>query len=76
MAKIYRVRPASEGGPCAVRHPDHGELVVPNPAQQFAEDDPLIRAHPWLFVVDSETADEPPVETATRRPGEQRGRRG
>lgn len=74
MAKIYRVRPASAGGPCAVRHPEHGEYTVPNPADQYTESDPLVRAYPWLFVIDAETADQPPVETATRRPGEHRGR--
>lgn len=73
-----RVRPYSQGGPCAVRHPEHGEYVVPNPAQPYPADDPLVRAYPWLFVADDDLGDpaEPvtsvPVETASARPGERR----
>lgn len=79
MSKIVRVRPAHLGGPCAVRHPEHGELVVPNPAQPYTDDDPLVREYPWLFVSDDEldaASAEPPtsvfIETATRAPGERR----
>ena len=50
---VYRVRSAEDGGPCAVRHPEHGEYVVPNPAQRFTADDPLVTAYPWLFVRDN-----------------------
>jgi hypothetical protein len=73
MSRLYRVRPASQGGPAAVQHPDHGEYVVPNPAHTFSSDDALVRAYPWLFVADSE--DESPVEQATRAPGEKRAYR-
>lgn len=66
MSKTVRVRPASDGGPCAVRHPEHGEFVVPNPAQEYNANDPLVKAYPWLFVADNGP------ETATRAPGERR----
>ena len=74
---FVRVRPASQGGPCAVRHPDHGELVVPNPAKPYPDDDPLVKAYPWLFVTDADLAADEPVtavaiEQATRAPGEKR----
>lgn len=79
MSKIVRVRPAHMGGPCAVRHPEHGELVVPNPAQPYSADDPLVREYPWLFVSDAdltETTAQPPesvtIERATAAPGERR----
>lgn len=66
---LVRVRPASQGGPCAVRHPEHGEYVVPNPAQPYRDDDPLVAAYPWLFVSDEQAAG---VEQATAAPGEKR----
>ncbi len=83
MRGIVRVRPAAMGGPCAVRHPDHGELVVPNPAESYAADDPIVQAYPWLFVSDEQLAafkdgapvtsvEIPPVEQASRAPGERR----
>lgn len=80
MAEVEyrRVRPAHMGGPCAVRHPEHGELVVPNPAQPYRADDPLVLAYDWLFVKDGELAPPEPmptevrIETATRAPGEKR----
>lgn len=75
MAGHVRVRPASQGGPCAVRHPEHGEYIVPNPAVPYRADDPLVTAYPWLFVSDDAPDPAPaPVETATARPGERRGR--
>lgn len=70
MPKMVRVRPASEGGPCAVRHPEHGEYVVPNPAHAYPADDPLVREYPWLFRSDND--DQALVESATRAPGERR----
>jgi hypothetical protein len=82
--KYVRVRPYSDGGPCAVRHPEHGELVVPDPAQVYRADDPIVTAFPWLFVSDADLAErgERPaptsveITTATARPGTRRlGRR-
>jgi len=81
--EYVRVRPASEGGPCAVRHPEHGEYVVPNPAQPYRADDALVKAYPWLFVTDEQLAErgltEPPtevrIERATSAPGARRGGR-
>lgn len=69
-----RVRPASQGGPCAVRHPEHGEMVVPNPAQPYRDDDALVEAYPWLFVSDADLAGDEgeQVEQATKAPGEKR----
>lgn len=64
----------------AVRHPEHGMFVTPNPADTYAADDPLVKAHPWLFSTEEElaerdTAPKPeavPIEQATRAPGERR----
>ncbi len=69
MSRV-RVRPASQGGPCAVRHPEHGQYIVPNPSETYDGNDPLVRAYPWLFVSIAE--DEAPVEQATKAPGEKR----
>lgn len=79
--EFVRVRPAHMGGPCAVRHPEHGEFVVPNPAHPYPANDPLVVEYPWLFVRDGELAPAEPtptevrIETATRAPGEKRGTR-
>lgn len=73
MSRTVRVRPASAGGPCAVRHPEHGEYIVPNPAETYSADDPLVRAYPWLFVDFAD--DVAPVEQATKAPGEKRNTR-
>lgn len=67
-----RVRPASEGGPCAVQHPVHGQLIVPNPSETYDANDPLVRAFPWLFVDITEAGSPAPVEQATKAPGEKR----
>ena len=61
----------------AVRHPEHGGFVTPNPAHTYDESDPLVRAYPWLFTADGvEPApalrESVPVEQATRAPGERR----
>jgi hypothetical protein len=78
MAKILRVRPAHMGGPCAVYVPELGAHEVPNPAQPYDEDDPIVRAARWMFVTDDEPrrcgATRPgdrghAIETATRAPG-------
>lgn len=72
MSTSYvRVRPHVEGGPCAVRHPEHGEYVVPDPARPYRTDDPLVEAYPWLFRTDAELAGEA-VETTRKAPGESR----
>jgi hypothetical protein len=57
---------------------------VPNPAQPYDENDPIVKAARWMFVSDDEldTAHPAPVESvriesATRAPGEmRRNRRG
>jgi hypothetical protein len=68
MAKVFRVRPHDEGGPCAVRRPDTGEMDVPNPAAEFPADDPLVVAYPWLFRQSSaDDASPDDTETTTRR---------
>jgi len=75
-----RVRPPA----CAVRHPEHNELVVPNPAQPYRSDDPLVIAYPWQFASDEQIASDRaaadsvssvPIEQATARPGEKRNTR-
>jgi hypothetical protein len=77
--KLFRVRPAWQGGTAAVLHPDHGMHVVPDVRATFAESDPLVREYPWLFVpVEADaTAPEPPnavrIEDASARPGARRG---
>ncbi|HEY9416784.1 MAG TPA: hypothetical protein VIQ30_18670 [Pseudonocardia sp.] len=64
----------------AVRHPEHGGFVTPNPAHTYDSGDPLVRAYPWLFSADG-VEPEPalresvPIEQATRAPGEKRGTR-
>lgn len=81
--KYVRVRPPTDGGPCAVRHPEHGELVVPSPSEAFRDDDPLVRAYPWLFVSDDTLAalgerspvTEVRIEDTSARPGARRGSR-
>lgn len=78
--KYVRVRPYADGGPCAVRHPEHGEFVVPDPAQTYRADDPVVVAYPWLFVTDEDLAargprEAPtsvPIESASARPGSRR----
>lgn len=77
--KLVRVKPPA----CAIRHPEHGELVVPNPAQAYSADDPLVLAHPWQFETDAEREARGPeqpvtevvIEQGTARPGERRGTR-
>lgn len=66
MAKVYRVRPHSEGGPVIVRTPWHGEgtMDIPNPSEEFSEDHPMVEAYPWLFRA-SEVEDAAPSDTET-----------
>lgn len=81
--KLLRVRPAHMGGPCAVYVPELGAHMVPNPAQPYEENDPIVKAARWMFVSDDELesaeppyVDSVPIERATRAPGERRTRRG
>jgi hypothetical protein len=53
-----------------LRHPE-GYMVVPNPAQPYADDDPLVKAFPWQFEADVDR-DTGPVENARANPGERR----
>jgi hypothetical protein len=57
-------------GPHAVRHPETGVMVVPSPAEAYRDDDPLVKAYPWLFASDADR--EASVEQATKAPGEKR----
>ena len=45
-----------------------GGMVVTSLIERYADDDPIVVAHPWAF----DDADEPPIERATARPGERR----
>lgn len=56
--------------PHLVRHPESGVLVVPNPAETYRDDDPIVLAYPWLFASDADG--DAGVEQATRAPGEKR----
>jgi len=58
-----------------------GDLVVPNPAEMFPEDHPLVRQYPDEFAEPGDVAREKdaaqhvtsvPVEQATAAPGEKR----
>jgi hypothetical protein len=80
--KVLRVRPASMGGPCAVYVDSLGTHVVPNPAQPYDEDDPIVQTAPWMFVADEELESAKPepvesvqIETATQAPGQRRSTR-
>lgn len=55
--------------PAALRHPETGEFVVPDPRKAYRSDDPLVKAFPWAFASDADAAG---VEQATRAPGERR----
>lgn len=75
-SKTYRVRIDRVS---AVRHPEHGGHVVPDPRMPYGADDPLVREYPWMFATDEQVAAEQAgvgpvesvsIETATRRPGE------
>jgi hypothetical protein len=58
MAKLVRVV-----NPAAVRHPETGMHVVPDPRVAYRDDDPIVRAYPWMFGSDAdvEQEDMPPV---------------
>lgn len=54
MAKV-RVKPWE--APVAVSHPLTGQFLVPDRSAYFADDDPLVQAHGWLFATDAQIAD-------------------
>lgn len=64
--------------PSAVRHPESGGIMVPDPRRTYPADDPLVKTYPWMFEPAGERATEaaPPesvtIERATRAPGERR----
>jgi hypothetical protein len=64
--------------PSAVKHPESGGMMVPDPRRTYAADDPLVKAYPWMFEPAGERRPEagPPdsvsIERATRAPGERR----
>lgn len=64
--------------PVVVRHPDaNGVMVTLEPAVDYDEDDPLVKAYPWAFVPADTTAglvESVPIEQATAAPGEKRVR--
>lgn len=69
MAKYVRFR-----GGVILRHPETGAPFVPGD-DPVEESDPLVQAYRWAFASDDEIAEErsnPPIETATKRPGEKR----
>ena len=43
----------------------HGHPTLVKKYQEFEDDDPIVRAYPWLFTTDT-------VERATAAPGERR----
>lgn len=53
MGKV-RVKPWE--GAVTVSHPLTEQFVTPDRSQYYADDDPLVQAHPWLFATDSEIA--------------------
>jgi hypothetical protein len=69
--------------PCALYHPGAGGHVVPDPTQQYADDDPLVLANAWYFADEGEVVPprpdsvpiQAPVERATAAPGEKRATR-
>lgn len=79
MVKYVRVKPPA----CALLHPEHGGLVVPDPAIPWRADDPLVLAFPWQFDTDDNIGaerdkpapDSVPIESTTRTPGEKRAYR-
>lgn len=62
----YRVR--EEIGPCVVSHPQTEQFIAPDRGKRYRADDPLVTAHPWLFIAESDLADGV-VEAATAAPG-------
>jgi hypothetical protein len=52
MARTVRVI-----NPAAVRHPETGDMVVPDPRIPYRDDDPLVVAFPWMFGSDEDLLD-------------------
>jgi len=50
-----RVAPWERGA--AVAHPLTEQFVCPDPLVLYDEEDPLVKAHPWLFASDAEIAE-------------------
>jgi hypothetical protein len=50
-----------------------GEPFVVNPSEIFADDHPIVRAHPDLFEPLEPSRQRPDVEQMTAAPGEKRG---
>lgn len=75
-----RVRERYRREPSALLDPASGAHIVPDPAQQYADDDPMVVRNSWYFIAEGETDEQPtesvriqaPVEQATRAPGEKR----
>lgn len=51
-AKKLRVKPWE--GACTILHPLTEQHVVPDRSLYYTPDDPLVRAHGWLFATDEE----------------------
>jgi hypothetical protein len=76
----YRVRDQYKASPSAIYNPATGGHDVPDPARQYADDDPLVKLAPWYFIAEGQEEAPPPesvriadiVEQATRAPGEKR----
>lgn len=75
MAKV-RVKPWEAA--CTVSHPITGQFITPQRGEYYADNDPLVLAHGWLFATDTQIAehlgeaDGQDEDTAPAR----RGRRG
>lgn len=77
-----RVRERYKAEPSALYNPASGAHQVPDPAKQYADDDPMVLSAPWYFIREGED-EAPPVESvriadveqATARPGEKRATR-
>lgn len=63
-------------GVYVIRHPEaDGLMVALDPAVDYAQDDPLVKAYPWAFTPSENVGgvvESMPVEQATAAPGEKR----
>lgn len=65
--------------PAAVRHPETGDMVVPDPRVPHRDDDIFVQTYPWMFGADEDRdeADMPVrVETVSLDGATQTVRRG